>query len=131
MTTYYGLCCLTLYVKPMSSGSDYLPMSWTSISFPGGNLLELSFVPTLADWTGVHILSVFSSIGLCHFRYGRDSSVNSSFVFIPQLLEGMLPVSMKSILTFLKISFRLLSSKALSGLKGDIWKSHAVTYLLL
>ena len=73
-------------------------------------------------------LSVFSSIGLWYFRSDKDSSVNSNFVFLPQLLEGTFLVSMllrgsarhmSPILTFLDLPFRAFSRIALWGVK--IW----------
>ena len=68
--------------RPVSSSSDDLSASCTLMSFLSSNLLELSFAPTLAGCTGVHVLSVFSYIWLCHFRSNRDSSVNNYFDFL-------------------------------------------------
>ena len=78
----------------MSSISDDLSVSCTSMRFSGGDLQELSFAPTLTGCTGVHGLSVLSSIELGNFRSGGVPSVNSSFAFLLQLLEGKLLISM-------------------------------------
>ena len=66
------------------------------MGFPGGNLLELSLAPTPAGYTGVHGLSVFSSVGLCHSRGSGDSSVNSNFVFSAPAIGGKLLVMLLS-----------------------------------
>ena len=44
--------------NPVATGSDVLPTSYTSGTLLVSILLELGFVPTSADWTGVHSCSL-------------------------------------------------------------------------
>ena len=47
---------------------------------------------SLASWTGVHSFS-FHCCSFCYCRPGSVSSVNKSFTFLPQLLDGIFSVS--------------------------------------
>ena len=55
---------LVLDDKMLQPLSDDLSGFCTSMSFQGDNLLESCFAPTVTGWTGVNIVSVFSSIML-------------------------------------------------------------------
>ena len=110
--------------NPVTTGSD-------DLTFLGSILQELGFVQTSNSWTLVHGFSWYYC-SFCHWKSKKVYSVNLSFAFLPQWLEGMSSISRISrrvarckspIFAFLDFPFIVLSNTAQQGVNFFIiWR---------